>query len=224
MRKYKYYRNIFTMLKASLIFFFTLSLYANMTTDQADTFFEEGDYDQAYKLYMDVAQKEKNSKAAYKLGWMYQQGEGVQQNSATSKQWYIKAATWDATDKDRAKAVESMYSSYDPITGDSSETIMQYMSGNFAVRAFHSNYFVVSKLNNAPQGDVKQINNPYITTETKMQISLRGDYTTNWFGGAQVWSGAYTQRSYWQLFIESEPFRETNYMPEAFVTLPFFIS
>jgi len=218
----KHNRNHHTMLKVILFFFLTFTLYANSTLNQADTLFEQKRYAEAYVAYKDLAQRKENSKAAYKLAWMYQEGKGVTKDFETSKAWYQKAAKWDATDRDRAKAVESFYSSFDPLTGDSAESMMQYMSGNFAVRAFHSNYFVISKLSNAPQGDVIQLNNPYIKTETKMQISLRGDYTTNWFGGAQVWSGAYTQRSYWQLFIESEPFRETNYMPEAFVTLPFF--
>lgn len=210
------------MLRVTLFLLITLTLTANTLLDQADALFEEKKYAEAHNVYIEIVHNSENSKAAYKLGWMYQKGEGVTQDTAISREWYKKAAKWDSTDKAKAQAIERYYASYDPLVGNSSETIMQYMSGNFAVRAFHTNYAVVSQLSDAPKGDVMQINNPYIQTETKIQISLRGDYTTNWFGASQIWTGAYTQRSYWQLFISSEPFRETNYMPEAFVTFPLF--
>ena len=210
------------MFKVTLLLLLTLTLVANDLLNKADALFKEEKYAEAHKLYEEIATSSENSNAAYKLGWMYQKGEGVLQDANVSQKWYKKAATWDSTDRDRAKAVERYYASYDPLVGKSSETMMQYMSGNFAVRAFHTNYAVISQLSETPQGDVMQVNNPYIKTETKLQISLRGDYTTDWFDGTQIWSGAYTQRSYWQLFIGSEPFRETNYMPEAFVTFPLF--
>jgi len=103
---------------------------------------------------------------------------------------------------------------------ESSKTIEQYVSGLFGLKAYHTNYLVISHMDTAPEGDILQEKTNYIKTETKFQISLRGDFTTNLFDSTQIWTGAYTQRSYWQLFVESEPFRETNYMPEAFVTFP----
>ncbi len=102
-----------------------------------------------------------------------------------------------------------------------SQTIETLQSGLFGLKAHHTNYVVISQMDTVPQGDLLQERTNYIKTETKFQLSLRGDFTTNWFDSKQIWTGAYTQRSYWQLFTESEPFRETNYMPEAFVTIPF---
>ena len=106
------------MLKVTLIFLLTLSLYANETLDRADTLFEAEKYAEAHDIYEEIASKSDNSEAAYKLGWMYQKGEGVQQDTNISRKWYKKAATWDATDRDRAKAIEHYYASYDPLVGD----------------------------------------------------------------------------------------------------------
>jgi phospholipase A1 len=100
-------------------------------------------------------------------------------------------------------------------------------NGKFGLRAYYPNYWIVSYTDKSPKGD-PALQDPtidgthYIHTETKFQISVRADYVTDWFGFTQMWTGAYTQTSYWQLFIESSPFREINYKPELFVTFPFY--
>ncbi len=103
---------------------------------------------------------------------------------------------------------------------ESAKTIEELTNGFFGIKAYHANYVVISQLDTVPEGDILQEKTNYIKTETKFQLSLKADFTTDWFNSKQIWTGAYTQRSYWQLFVSSEPFRETNYMPEAFVTIP----
>jgi len=211
------------MPKFLLIIFLTLTLYANDRLSLADDYFAQKEYGRALQLYVEIAHEKKDPKIAYKIAWMYDNAHGTVKNQAESQQWYKRAAEWSATDEDLAKSVEKLYRSYDPVSSTTtSETMLQYMSGAFFLRAFHPNYVVVSFLDTVPQGDLSQVNQNFIKAETKFQLSLRGDYLSNWFGGDQIWTVAYTQRSYWQLFISSEPFRETNYMPEAFVTVPFF--
>ena len=57
-------------------------------------------------------------------------------------------------------------------------------------------------------------------TEVEFQFSLKKNLTYNLFGMGEHITAAYTQRCFWQLYSESGPFRETNYMPELFVTFP----
>ena len=209
------------MFRILLIATLTFTLYANEHLTEADDLFEQKEYEKAYVLYTEIANKDKDSKAAFKLGWMYEKGKGAPLNSEQAIFWYKKAAQWDSADTDRAKALETYYRTFDAINdSESAETIMQYVSGSFAVRAYKTNYAVISYMDTLPQGDT--VETEYINMETKFQLSIRGDYISNLFGASQIWTVAYTQTSYWQLFVTSEPFRETNYQPEAFVAIPFY--
>ena len=65
--------------------------------------------------------------------------------------------------------------------------------------------------------EYKQYNNH---NEVVFQLSLRKDLSYNLFGLNEFITVAYTQKVWWQLYDASGPFRETNYQPEIFLTIP----
>ncbi|MEN8147689.1 MAG: phospholipase A [Campylobacterota bacterium] len=215
------------MLRIFLLVLFALHLHAACKLDKAEAYFQSEEHEEAYGLYAECVNNTESPEAAYKLGWMYENGKGVVQDPDKAIYWYKKAAKWDLSKSNMEKIYETLYSNLDPLNSDeSTKTLVQLSNGNFGLRAYYPNYWVVSYTNNVPRGDPLlapgAAETHYIETETKFQISMRADYVTDWLGFTQIWTGAYTQTSYWQIFIESSPFRETNYKPEFFVTVPFY--
>ena len=215
-----------------LTFFLLLSLHAENYIDEAEAYFQNKEYEKAYPLYLKAANENKKSEAAYKLGWMCEYGKATELESETAIYWYKKAAEWELNNSNKKNVYETIFRNLDPLDDrESTNTLVQLANGKFGLRAYYPNYAVVSYTDRIPKGETKyEENSPnpdpegvaYIHTEAKYQISLRADYMTNCFGFIQMWSGAYTQTSYWQIFIDSAPFRETNYKPELFVTFPLF--
>ncbi len=216
------------MIRVTLFLLFVTTLYANCNMKAAEVFFQNKEFEKAYDAYYKCAKDTKSSDAAYKLGWLYENGKGVTQNPEKAIYWYKKAAGWNLEFDNKRHVYETIYRNVDPLEDkDSTNTLIQFADGKFGLRAYHPNYAVVSYTDEVPKGDpALEVHSPgdthYINTEVKFQISLRADYITEWFGFSQMWTGAYTQTSYWQIFIESSPFRETNYKPELFVTVPFY--
>lgn len=56
--------------------------------------------------------------------------------------------------------------------------------------------------------------------EVEFQISLKKPITYDIFGWNEYITAAYTQKVWWQLYSDSGPFRETNYLPEVFMNVP----
>ncbi len=79
---------------------------------------------------------------------------------------------------------------------------------------YRSNYFIPYAHDFHAKPDRK-------ADEAKFQLSLMKPLVYNLFGLGETFFAAYTQQSHWQIYASSAPFRETNYEPELFVTLPF---
>ena len=103
-------------------------------------------------------------------------------------------------------------------------------NGLWTFRAQKPNYFLLGrytdKVNYQPyDAYLRSVGDPNVGldhTESKFQLSFKLKTLENLFGrGIDVWFG-YTQQSHWQVYNKriSAPFRETNYEPEVFVTIP----
>ena len=99
-------------------------------------------------------------------------------------------------------------------------------SSPYLVRLYEPNYFLLARysnnVNTAPfsaalqaAGEPEQIDD----TEAKFQISLKARLWTTEDRRWGAWL-AYTQQSHWQIYspANSRPFRETDFMPELFVS------
>jgi phospholipase A1 len=102
--------------------------------------------------------------------------------------------------------------------------------GTFLFRPYRPVYVLplraISKVNETPTSPNPDntVTEPlgYDDIESKFQLSFKTKVWQNIAGSpADLWFG-YTQQSYWQVYNKSQssPFRETDYEPEAFVTVP----
>lgn len=102
--------------------------------------------------------------------------------------------------------------------------------GVWSFRAHKPNYFLLGRYTdsvNMKPYDVyfNAVGDPGLgidETESKFQMSFKLKAMEDLFGtGSDLWLG-YTQQNHWQVYNGdiSAPFRETNYEPEVFVTIP----
>lgn len=96
----------------------------------------------------------------------------------------------------------------------SQETIFQMLSGAFGLRPYKSNYLVPVSFNAKAPSTQQDI-------EAKFQLSLQKEIGYDLLGFNESYSFGYTQTSWWQVYDDSAPFRETNYQPEFFVVAPY---
>ena len=97
---------------------------------------------------------------------------------------------------------------------ESNENIKQSITAGFELYPYKKNYLMPITYDLNETDDRK-------STETMFQISIEKPLSYNLLGQNEFISAAYTQRSFWQTFESSFPFRETNYEPEIFILFPF---
>jgi len=59
--------------------------------NKAIELYESGKFEEAYKIFLEFATKEKNSEAQLYLGMMYEAGDGVPMDIEKAKSWYKKS-------------------------------------------------------------------------------------------------------------------------------------
>lgn len=191
--------------------------------------YRTGDYATAMKTFREAYETMKDEDAAYMIGLMYEKGQGVPADRKTADEWYRRSAqlyfsaSADSDLHQENKRLRMVYQELEPVEdNETAETIRQSVTGDFGLKPYHVNYLLPFSYR---QGNYESYvpSDHYKNIEAELQISFRLDFFSNLFGLHEIYTAAYTQRSFWQVYAASAPFRETNYQPELFVTFPTYV-
>ena len=133
------------------------------------------------------------------------------------------------------KGNEFIFSRFDTSTPEASSLVKSLTSGAFfGIEPYKDNYFLpLSYYKDNPANvptryHVNDPNSPVTqdelyydnNVEAEFQFSLKKQISYDFFGMNELIYFGYTQTVYWQLYSYSAPFRETNYKPEIFMSVP----
>ena len=204
------------------------SLFGDISYDKAYILYKQGDFNSSLEMFKTLADEDNDDDAAYILGYMYEHGEGCKKDIKESQVYYQIAAHgyyWDAKHnplRDAKKVQKRIYETLNKSDNEITQaTIKQYTQSLYNIKAFKANYFLPISYRYGSEytvdsGSKHQSNQ----AETEFQVSLRYDFASNIFGLDEIYTAAYTQVSFWQIYVNSAYFRESNYNPEFFVTIP----
>ena len=187
-----------------------------------------GDYASAFTEFQAAYAEYEDEDAAYMMARMYELGQGVPADKAEADKWYKRAAQhYFSTSADSAlhqenKRLRMAYKELEPVEdNDTAETIRKSVTGDFGLKTYHVNYLLPFGYR-AGNYESYVPSDEYKNIEAELQLSFRLDFFQNISGVDVIYSAAYTQLSFWQVYATSAPFRETNYQPELFVTFPIY--
>lgn len=202
-----------------------VTLLSSTEFEEAYEIYKNKEFEKSFILFSALAE-EGDSDAAYILGYMYENGEGCEASTELSDRWYkisakgyyaqTKHDTSRDIDKEQRKLYRTISKSENPETQN---TIRQLSQSLYSLKAYKANYFL--PVSYRYDGDYANTNGHEAQkVETEFQLSIKFDYTANLLGLNEIYSIAYTQLAFWQLYSESAYFRETNYNPELSVKIP----
>ena len=121
---------------------------------------------------------------------------------------------------DESKPLSDILNTKDLKDNKTKSYISDWSSEKFGLSPYRPNYLLPFSYTSHNYKVYTPTDGEYINYEAEIQVSFKVAFMKNLFGYHEVYYGAYTQKSFWQLYIESSPFRETNYNPEVFVVIP----
>ena len=117
------------------------------------------------------------------------------------------------------KQKENIVRELEDIDRESKDTLSQIVHSGFNLKAYRENYFL--PVSYRYESDyVENGTHKAVPVETEFQVSVRYDFGSNVLNLGEIYSFGYTQRSFWQVYVPSAFFRESNYQPELFISLP----
>lgn len=116
------------------------------------------------------------------------------------------------------------YKSIDTIEDeDAKNTVEKKIKGLFGLKPYNDNYLLPFGYREGTYTSYTP-SDEYRNIEAEMQLSLSYDVYADLVGLNETYTFAYTQKSMWQIYTESGPFRETNYNPEFIISIPIYHS
>lgn len=102
---------------------------------------------------------------------------------------------------------------------ETKKSTQKWLDGNFGLKPHNVNYILPFGYREKPY--VSPIPNiDYRNIEAELQVSLKLKVASKLLGLKERYYLAYTHQAFWQFYIDSSPFRESLYSPEAFVEFP----
>jgi len=211
-----------------LIMLFYLTLAAQSRFETGMDAYHLGDYAKAFADFQAAYAESKDEDAAYMIARMYEHGEGVPADRDEANIWYKRSAqqyfsaSADSALHQENKRLRMAYRELEPVEdNETAETIRKSVTGDFGLKTYNVNYLLPFGYREGSYESYVPSDN-YKNIEAELQLSFRLDLFQNLFGLHEIYSVSYTQRSFWQVYATSSPFRETNYQPEVFVTFPMY--
>ena len=209
-----------------MLLFCATVLFAQTRFEDVYTLYKTKNYKKALEGFKELVKQNNDYDAAYILGYMYEHGEGCKADSQkadkyyklSSQGYYFQRKDDPSRDINKEQA-ELLKSIEQPQENQTFYTIKQYMQSLYNIKAYNANYLL--PLSYKYRGKYSPIGTHDLEqTEIEFQLSIKYDFATNLLGFNEIYSFGYTQKSFWQAYAESAYFRESNYNPEFFATIP----
>jgi phospholipase A1 len=101
---------------------------------------------------------------------------------------------------------------------EAKNSMNRWLDGVFGLQPHKTNYILPIEYRDAPYKSYDT--NLYKNIEAELQVSLKLKIAKDFFGLGESYYLSYSHKAFWQIYVDSSPFRETNYSPEAFVVFP----
>jgi phospholipase A1 len=103
---------------------------------------------------------------------------------------------------------------------ETKEYIKKWEDSSFGLKPHYVNYILPYGFREGKYTSYDTSSGEYDNIEAELQVSLKINIAKHIFGLDEEYYLSYSHRAFWQIYIESSPFRETNYNPEIFILFP----